>query len=100
MSYSSSGAYDYEVQAPPGYRVVSGHLSAGHEADGQLANVEAWGGFPLVPGDPDLHFSPAHGVHSVWRFHVRLSAASTIWFGVVCERSDEPDIRIVKNVFL
>jgi hypothetical protein len=92
VGFNQAGLYEYELRAPKGYRVVNGFTAvAGSETDPQISDVAFSGGYPLIQGDL-LGYANSHGLYNAWRFQIKLTAAAPIWFGVICERSDEPDV--------
>lgn len=90
----SPRTFEYEVQVPDGYRVVSGTMAVASDSD---ANYDAitWGGYPAVANDTAT-VNTSDGVYNAWRFQFRVTESAGYWMTVIAERSDEPDLLRVR----
>lgn len=91
VNISTAGTYEFQVDVPAGYRVVSGWHAVAENADSDYGDVDLLGSYPMASGD-SVNVANSDGVYSAWRFQVKVSAAVAIWLGVVAERSEEPDV--------
>lgn len=91
FSISTAGTYEFQVDAPPGYRVVSGFFAVAENADVNYADVDMIGSYPMVSGDA-VNVADADGVYNAWRFQAKVSGSVVLWLGLIAEASSEVDI--------
>lgn len=95
---TTAGFYHQTLKAPDGYRVVSGFMSAADNSN--YTNIEFMGNFPVSSSDsnPVEGGADVNGIYDSWRFQVKTSGTANLYIGLICERSEEPDVFLYKSV--